>query len=91
MGKNNSTFTIIAGVNGSGKSTFALDYFKNTDTIFINADSIAMALSPSNPDLSQFRAGKLMLNEIKRRIKNKHSFSVETTLASKNYLKETFA
>ncbi len=87
MGKNNSTFTIIAGVNGSGKSTFALDYFKNTDTIFINADSIAMALSPSNPDLSQFRAGKLMLNEIKRRIKNKHSFSVETTLASKNYLK----
>lgn len=85
--KSKPTFTIIAGVNGSGKTTFALDYFKITQTIFINADLIATGLSPNNPDISQFLAGKLMLKEIKKCIKKKQSFAIETTLASKNYLK----
>ncbi|CAC9537013.1 hypothetical protein [uncultured Gammaproteobacteria bacterium] len=83
----NPKFTIIAGVNGSGKTTFALDYFKNSQTIFINADLIATGLSPHNPDVSQFVAGKLMVQKIKESIKNKVDFAVETTLASKNYLK----
>ncbi|SMM98598.1 hypothetical protein SPONL_2255 [uncultured Candidatus Thioglobus sp.] len=83
----NPTFTIIAGVNGSGKTTFALDYFKNSAVAFINADLIATGLSPNNPDISQFSAGKLMLAEIKKNILNKANFAVETTLASKNYLK----
>jgi predicted ABC-type ATPase len=84
---NNPTFTIIAGVNGSGKTTFALDYFKNTKVNFINADLIATGLSPNNPDISQFLAGKLMLKEIDKCIKAKQSFAIETTLASKNYLR----
>ncbi len=84
---NNPTCTIIAGVNGSGKTTFALDYFKNTDNIFINADLIATGLSPNNPDVSQFLAGRLMIQNIKKQITNKNNFSIETTLASKNYLK----
>lgn len=83
--KNN--FTIIAGANGSGKTTFALNYFKNSKDIFINADSIATALSPNNPDVSQFRAGKLMVKEIQNCIKNKQNFAIETTLSSKNYIK----
>lgn len=41
MNQNNPTFTIIAGVNGAGKTTFALDYFKNSDVLFINTDLIA--------------------------------------------------
>jgi len=85
--KKKPTFTIIAGVNGSGKTTFALDYFKNSKQIFINADLIASGLSPNNPDLSQFSAGKLMLKGIKKHIENNLSFAVETTLSSKNYLK----
>lgn len=40
------TFIIIAGVNGSEKTTFALDYFKNSEIAFINADLIATGLSP---------------------------------------------
>ena len=84
---NNPILTIIAGVNGSGKTTFALDYFKNDNTVFINADLIATGLSPNNPDLSQFLAGKLMLKNIKKQIKNRQNFAVETTLASNNYLK----
>lgn len=89
---NNSTvtkpiLTIIAGVNGSGKTTFALEFFKNTPITFINADLIATGLSSNNPDMSQFLAGKLMLKEIKKQCINKKSFAIETTLASKNYLK----
>ncbi|MBC8493176.1 MAG: zeta toxin family protein [Candidatus Thioglobus sp.] len=82
---NNPTFTIIAGVNGSGKTTFALDYIK--DRVFINADLIATGLSPNNPDLSQFVAGKLMLKKINECIESRENFAIETTLASKNYLK----
>lgn len=83
----NSTFTIIAGVNGSGKTTFALDYCKNSNIVFINADLISTGLSPSNPDISQFLAGKLMLEKMKECIIDKQSFAIETTLSSKNYLK----
>lgn len=85
--KNNPTFTIIAGVNGSGKTIFALDYFKNTAVVFMNAGLIATGLSPTNPDISQFSAGKLMLDKIKKCIESQTSFAVETILASKNYLK----
>jgi len=42
---NNPILTIIAGVNGSGKTTFALDYFKDSQTTFINADLIATGFS----------------------------------------------
>ncbi|SFV87821.1 hypothetical protein MNB_SUP05-SYMBIONT-5-308 [hydrothermal vent metagenome] len=87
MRENKPTFTIIAGVNGSGKTTFALDYFKDTEVVFINADLIATGLSPNNPDFSQFIAGKLMLKNIRKQIADRRSFAVETTLASKNYLK----
>ena len=83
----NPTFTIIAGVNGSGKTTFALDYFKNTDMVFINADLIAMGLSPNNVDSKQFAAAKLMIKEIDASIEANRNFAIETTLSSKNYLK----
>ncbi len=82
--KNNLVFTIIAGVNGSGKTTFAIDYLK---TAFVNTDLIATGLSPINPDIKQFLAARLMLKEIDFNIKNNTSFAVETTLSSKRYIK----
>jgi predicted ABC-type ATPase len=64
----NPIFTIIAGVNGSGKATLALDYFKDNQITFINADLITTGLSPTNPDVLQFVAGKLMLYKMKGNI-----------------------
>lgn len=32
---------IIAGANGSGKTTFAIEFSRNNDLYFINADQIA--------------------------------------------------
>jgi len=48
---------------------------------------LLQGFQPNNPDLSQFRAGKLMLIEIEKCIKNRKNFAIETTLASKNYIK----
>ena len=36
----NKTFYIIAGANGSGKTTFALNYKELNNLHFINADEI---------------------------------------------------
>jgi predicted ABC-type ATPase len=41
---NNPALTIIAGVNGSRKTTFTLDYFKNSQATFINADLIVIGI-----------------------------------------------
>jgi len=78
-------FTIIAGVNGSGKTTFALDYIK--DRVFINADLIATGLSPNNPDLSQFAAGKLMLEKINECIKIEKALRLKPRWQAKIILK----
>ena len=57
---------IIAGPNGTGKTTFAREYLplEVGITTFINADLIAAGLSPFAPELAARRAGRLMLEEI---------------------------
>ncbi|MBN1505689.1 MAG: zeta toxin family protein, partial [Sedimentisphaerales bacterium] len=42
-------------------------------------------LSPFDPDRAGLRAGRLMLQEIKRRAQAGESFAFETTLAGRNY------
>ena len=39
---------IIAGANGSGKTTFALNFAKFQNLTFINADEIAKEFDPNN-------------------------------------------
>ncbi|MCK4401975.1 zeta toxin family protein [bacterium] len=78
---------IIAGPNGSGKTTFAKEFIKNTNLIFINADEIAKALSPSRLETMRVKAGKIFFGEIKNCIIKKDSFVVETTLAGKYLIK----
>ena len=57
---------IIAGPNGAGKTTFATEFLPNEGDCptFINADLIAAGLNPFQPELSAFRAGRLMLEMI---------------------------
>jgi predicted ABC-type ATPase len=79
---------IIAGPNGAGKTTFARDFLpKEAQTYqFINADLIAAGLSPFNPDLAAFKAGRIMLSEIEAVSLSGHNFAFETTLSGVNYL-----
>ena len=78
---------IIAGPNGSGKTTFATQFLPNYVhcTNFINADLIAKGLSPFDPALAAIKAGKLVLKQIDEYSKQKASFAFETTLSGKTY------
>jgi len=81
------TLMIFAGPNGSGKSTIAdLIAAKRDLGIYINADSIAHALSVSGTN-SEIQAGKLMLLTVNELIKDNQSLSFETTLSGKNWVK----
>ncbi|MBI5056026.1 MAG: zeta toxin family protein [Nitrospirae bacterium] len=78
---------IIAGPNGAGKTTFAKEYLPNEADCpdFINADLIAAGLSPFKPEAAALHAGRLMLQEIKSRVKQRKSFAFETTLSGRSY------
>ena len=80
--------TIIGGVNGSGKTTFALDYLANNVACkhFINADLIAVGLSPLDPTQQQITANRLFLQQIKQAVTRRKNFAFETTLSGKTYL-----
>jgi len=85
--KGNKKIVIIAGPNGAGKTTFAREFLPREADCpdFINVDLIAAGLSPFDPDRAALRAGRLMLQEIKRRVEAGESFAFETTLAGHNY------
>jgi predicted ABC-type ATPase len=82
------TVYVIGGPNGAGKTTFAREFLPNFAGCleFVNADLIAQGLSPFNPEAAAFRAGRLMLGEIRRLGQGKRDFAFETTLSGKSYV-----
>ena len=80
---------IIAGPNGAGKTTFAREFLPRQAECpdFINVDLIAAGLSPFDPDRAALRAGRLMLKEIRHRVRAGESFAFETTLSGRHYAK----
>ena len=83
----NKRIVIIAGPNGAGKTTFAREFLPTDAALpnFVNADFIAAGLSPFDPDLAAFKAGRLMLETIADYAKRGESFSFETTLSGLTY------
>jgi len=79
---------IIAGPNGSGKTTFATmflpDYVKCPN--FVNADLIAQGLAPFEPRSAAIKAGKLVLQQIHEFAERGVEFAFETTLSGKSYV-----
>jgi hypothetical protein len=61
---------IIAGPNGSGKTTFALSYLPQVapGSGFVNADLIAAGLSPPAPEQRLVAASRLFLRQIREHI-----------------------
>jgi len=78
-----SKIIILAGPNGSGKTTFARSFLPAEADLprFINADLIAAGLAPFAPETVATRAGRLMLEEIKLSARHGESFAFETTLS----------
>jgi predicted ABC-type ATPase len=77
------TLYVLAGPNGAGKTTFAHSYLlpEVGCEIFLNADYLAKGLSPLNPDLAAYRAGKMLLQEFDRLVGERATFALETTLS----------
>ena len=86
---NQKQVLIVAGPNGAGKTTFARTFLAplKENVRFINADYIAAGLSPFDPELAAIRAGKIMLEEVEDCFQRGESFSIETTLSGRSYLK----
>lgn len=79
---------LIAGPNGSGKTTFAMEYLATDVRIinFVNADLVASGLSPLRPRLAAVAAARLVLREIGRLIASRSDFAFESTLSGLGYV-----
>ena len=86
--KNHKNVYIIAGPNGSGKTTFAREFLPNYVKCpnFVNADLIAQGLSPFSPRKAAIKAGKLALSQIRKFLETQIDFAFESTLAGKLYV-----
>lgn len=78
---------IIAGCNGAGKTTASFNILPDFLDCreFVNADAIAAALSPFQPESVAFEAGRIMLKRIDELLEKEVDFAIETTLATKSY------
>ncbi len=79
---------IIAGPNGSGKTTFARQFLPDYVNCpnFVNSDLIAQGLSPFEPRAAAIKAGKLVLQQIDEYARLGADFAFETTLSGKTYI-----
>ncbi len=85
------TLYIIAGANGSGKTTFAKSFASFNDIYFINADEIAKKLDSKDISKYKVKAGKIFFQELNEHLKEDKSFIIETTLSGKylaKYIKQ---
>jgi predicted ABC-type ATPase len=79
---------IIAGPNGSGKTTFAQEFLPKYAKVvhFVNADLIASGLSPLRPEGATIVAGRLFLKELDRLAATGADFAFESTLSGLGYV-----
>ena len=87
MAEERPQLQIIAGPNGSGKTTFVRDFLPRFVQVknFVNADMIAAGLSPFAPEAAALTAGRLVLAEIRRLADQHADFAFETTLSGRTY------
>ena len=79
---------VIAGPNGSGKTTFVREYLRDSEiSEYISADAIAERLvsRPEDMDSVKIQAGRLFMQEIQGLIQSGTDFIVEVTLAGKGF------
>jgi predicted ABC-type ATPase len=77
------TLYIIAGANGSGKTTFAQSFAELEKLKFINADEIAKTYDPQDIQKYKVKAGKQFFKELSLSLDGNDSFIIETTLSGK--------
>lgn len=83
------TIILVAGPNGSGKTSFAESLFANRrdGVVYINPDVIAAGLAPkNNSEGASFQAGRFMISRVRELIRTRESFGFESTLSGRTWL-----
>jgi predicted ABC-type ATPase len=80
---------LLAGPNGAGKTTFARKFLGKfiDEGAFLNADDVALAISPNDVGRSAFAAGRIMLRRRAEFFANQESLVIETTLATQTLMR----
>ena len=73
--------TVIAGPNGSGKTTFALEYLKSYSYPYVSADVIAESMHAASIDEVRLEAGRAFLERVAAHVQGGASLVVESTLS----------
>lgn len=81
------TLYILAGANGSGKSTIARELLPAENISYVNADDIARELCPDDMQKVRIQAGREVYARIDDLIKKGLSFALESTLSGVGHLK----
>lgn len=78
---------ILAGANGSGKSTISKVFLPSEGLVYINPDDIARELNPGSPESAKIEAGKETLRKIEELLSRGASLAIESTLSGAAYVK----
>jgi predicted ABC-type ATPase len=87
MAEHRPLVVVVAGPNGSGKTTTAPRLLQGALSVdeFVNANPIALGLSQFRPETVEFAAGRVMLTRLKALAGMRRDFAFETTLASRTF------
>ncbi len=80
------TVYIIAGANGSGKTTFAKEFVKIPNIAFLNADEIEREFNPDDKEGGKIRAGRIFFERLQKLIIAEKDFAIESTLSGKSLI-----
>jgi predicted ABC-type ATPase len=82
----NNQLIVVAGPNGSGKTTVAREIIENQNYQYISADDIAYELAPYNPLSARIQAGKEFFSRLETGVQGKYNLIIESTLSGKALL-----
>ncbi|RUT28643.1 hypothetical protein EJP77_16710 [Paenibacillus zeisoli] len=89
MNETSATMFVFAGNNGSGKSTIRnLIVDRLGVSVNIDPDALARKINTLNPEKSKVSAGKEAIRMARECIRSKWDFTVETTLAGGNVIRQ---
>lgn len=79
---------ILAGANGSGKSTIAKVLLPSEGIVYVNPDDIARELNPQDLTAVRVSAGREALHRIDDLMTRGESFAIESTLSGLAYVRK---